>query len=123
MKHLYLLATLVLFSFIARSQDIKLEIACEVSDYEIKYSRLEKYLPESLQSHLIRLKRSSRPEALDLINMMTLSGWKLVTAAPVISSNSVTGASSRTIYLLKKELVVTEAEHKEILNRLKKDMR
>jgi hypothetical protein len=83
----------------------------------IEYQSLSKFLPDSLKQDIIKVKRTR--DELDAVNILCLSGWEIVSVSHVVSSSNNI-VSSSPVYVLKKEIEVSEAEYQLIQERMKK---
>jgi hypothetical protein len=119
MKTLLLAFILMVSVKPAFAQEKKIEIVCEVINGEINYGRLAKYLPENQQHHLFTIKRLHKYEAMDIVTMLNVQGWKLVSATPVVR---VSG-SSHTAYIMKNEISLTGEEYEQMQARMRKDIK
>jgi len=91
-----------------------IDIYCKIYDdrLNIEYGGLEKILPDSMTKiHLFYPGRRVKLE-IGVVNFMSLRGWKLVS-----SETYRDGSSYETIYLMKKEIEITEADYQLILDR------
>jgi hypothetical protein len=115
MKKIILCSIILTCFFFSNAQTKKIELFCEVSENEVKYGKLEKFLPDSLRSKLIKIKH--RPDPIDVLNIFSMHGWTLVsaTAAPPTSVGF-----RYNYYLLKIEFPVSSEEYNAILKRMDK---
>jgi hypothetical protein len=105
------------------AQDKKIEIVCEVTNGEINYGKLSKYLPDSLKHSLFTSKKLHKYEALDIVTLLNMQGWKLISATPVVRSTAFSGATSNTAYIMKNEISVSQLEYELIQAKLDKDFK
>jgi hypothetical protein len=119
MRSIFLTVIFVVFSSQVKAQDKTITIVCEVHHGEVKYAKLEKYLPDSLKYMLIKPKRTTHFEPLDIVNILTMHGWQIIGPTPIMSSAPNFGASTNTAYLLKYEIRVSDMEYEAIRKRMK----
>ncbi|GAA4317514.1 hypothetical protein [Flaviaesturariibacter amylovorans] len=94
----------------------RLEIVCEVADAQVNYGRAEHYLPDSLHSLFVRPKRGVLIYGPDLVNVLTLYGWKFVGASPGL--HEARYSNKPTVYYLKREVLLSEEAYVEMQHRI-----
>jgi hypothetical protein len=116
MRTLILASLLVLAGNFTYAQEKRIEIVCEVINGDIHYGKLTKYLPESQKHHLFTMKKLHKYESIEIVTMLNMQGWKVVSAVR-------SAGSSQTAYIMKNEIAMSNEEYGQMQARLKKDIK
>lgn len=111
MKRIILTTVFLLGCLFSFGQSKKMEIVCEVFQDQINYGGLLKFLPDSLQKQVIvSFKKNHGLAGVEIINVLCLNGWSLVTVSQKVDNTTSLGTYSNVVYHLKREITVTDQE-------------
>ena len=122
-----MLLTILFFSaLLSSAQNRNLEIVCYVSKGNVYYDALEDFLPDSLKNNLISFKPlpykkgGIHKSELDMVNILSIHGWTLISTNQEVYQ--ISDIHSRIMYVLKKQLSVSEETYQDIVKRAMKGL-